>query len=47
MAHDILAQGLDILTNPKHTRWIAPLLLAVDAVLCAVVVWKVPCMYPQ
>lgn len=42
MAHDILAQGLDILTNPKHTRWIAPLLLAVDAVLCAVVVWKVP-----
>jgi alpha-1,3-mannosyltransferase len=32
----------DVLTNPKHTRWIAPLLLAGEAVLCALIIWKVP-----
>jgi alpha-1,3-mannosyltransferase len=32
----------DVLANPKHTRWIAPLLLAGEAVLCALIIWKVP-----
>jgi alpha-1,3-mannosyltransferase len=32
----------DLLTNAKHTRWIAPLLLAGEAVLCGLIIWKVP-----
>lgn len=32
----------DVLTNPKHTRWIAPLLLAGEAVLCGLIIWRVP-----
>ena len=32
----------DVLTNPKHTKWIAPLLMAGEAVLCALIIWKVP-----
>lgn len=33
----------DILTNPKHTRWIAPLILLGEAVLCGLIVWRIPC----
>ena len=32
----------DVLTNPKHTRWIAQLLLSGEAILCALIIWKVP-----
>ncbi|KAJ9613213.1 dolichyl-P-Man:Man(5)GlcNAc(2)-PP-dolichol alpha-1,3-mannosyltransferase [Cladophialophora chaetospira] len=32
----------DLLTNPKHTRWIAPLLLVAETILCALIIWKVP-----
>ncbi|KAL4796040.1 glycosyltransferase [Aspergillus venezuelensis] len=32
----------DLLTNPKHMRWIAPLLNLADGLLCALVIWKVP-----
>ena len=32
----------DVLTNPKHTRWIAPLLLACEAILCGLIIWRVP-----
>jgi hypothetical protein len=35
--------GLDLATNPKHLRWLCPLLLAADAILCVLIVWKVPC----
>ncbi|CAG7918987.1 unnamed protein product [Penicillium olsonii] len=31
----------DVLTNPRHTRWIAPLLILGDALLCALVIWKI------
>ncbi|KAJ5312484.1 hypothetical protein PENANT_c027G10273 [Penicillium antarcticum] len=31
----------DVLTNQRHTRWIAPLLILGDAFLCALVIWKV------
>ncbi|EFR03197.1 hypothetical protein MGYG_06196 [Nannizzia gypsea CBS 118893] len=34
--------ALDLLTNPKHSRWICPLLLAFDACLCAAIIFKVP-----
>ncbi|ORX92176.1 Lethal(2)neighbour of Tid protein [Clohesyomyces aquaticus] len=39
---DLINQGLDIARNPKHTRWIAPLLLIADSVLCGLVIWKIP-----
>ncbi|CAG8920828.1 unnamed protein product [Penicillium salamii] len=31
----------DVLTNPRHTKWIAPLLVLGDALLCALVIWKI------
>lgn len=33
----------DLCMNPRHTRWIAPLLILGDAVLCALIIWRVPC----
>lgn len=33
----------DVLTNQRHTRWIAPLLILGDALLCALVIWKIAC----
>ncbi|KAL1998642.1 hypothetical protein VTN02DRAFT_5813 [Thermoascus thermophilus] len=32
----------DVCRNPKHTRWIAPLLFLADAFLCVLIIWKVP-----
>ncbi|KAL1967892.1 hypothetical protein VTN77DRAFT_2309 [Rasamsonia byssochlamydoides] len=32
----------DLCRNPRHTRWIAPLLLLADAVLCGLIIWKIP-----
>ncbi|KAJ5690258.1 hypothetical protein N7462_004650 [Penicillium macrosclerotiorum] len=29
------------LTHPRHTQWIAPLLVLADAFLCALVIWKI------
>src|SRR2546430_12788731 len=34
---------LDVWSNPEHTRWISPLLFTADAVLCSIVIWKIPC----
>lgn len=34
-----------LLTDPWHTRWIAPCLVLVEAVLCAGIVLKVPCTF--
>ncbi|KAJ5218845.1 uncharacterized protein N7498_000944 [Penicillium cinerascens] len=31
----------NVLTDPRHTQWIAPLLILGDAVLCALVIWKI------
>lgn len=33
----------NVLTNPKHSRWVADCLLVGEAVLCALIIWKVPC----
>ncbi|KAF2268831.1 Lethal(2)neighbour of Tid protein, partial [Lojkania enalia] len=38
----LINQGLDIARNPKHTRWISPFLLVVDASLCGLIIWKIP-----
>ncbi|KAJ5587349.1 uncharacterized protein N7459_003114 [Penicillium hispanicum] len=32
----------NVLTQPRHTQWVAPLLILGDAVLCALVIWKIP-----
>ncbi|KXT02123.1 hypothetical protein AC579_855 [Pseudocercospora musae] len=39
---NIVHQVWDIITSPKHTRWIAPLQILGDAALCALVVYAVP-----
>lgn len=31
------------LTHPKHTPWIAALVVLGDAALCALVIWKISC----
>ncbi|KAJ5327299.1 hypothetical protein MYU51_017821 [Penicillium brevicompactum] len=31
----------DVLTNPRHTRWLAPLIVLGDALLCALIIWKI------
>ncbi|KAJ5101772.1 hypothetical protein NUU61_003994 [Penicillium alfredii] len=31
----------NVLTNPRHTKWIVPLLILGDAILCALVIWKI------
>ncbi|OAL29850.1 hypothetical protein AYO22_01756 [Fonsecaea multimorphosa] len=31
-----------LLTDPTHTRWIAPLMLVGEAALCALIIWRVP-----
>ncbi|KAL2853720.1 glycosyltransferase [Aspergillus pseudodeflectus] len=32
----------DLCFDPKHTRWIAPLLNVGDALLCVIIIWKIP-----
>ncbi|KAH1494822.1 hypothetical protein LV164_005462 [Aspergillus fumigatus] len=32
----------DLCMNPRHTSWAAPLLILGDAVLCALIIWRVP-----
>ena len=33
----------DLCLNPRHTKWMAPLLVLGDAFLCALIIWNVPC----
>ncbi|KAF2102876.1 mannosyltransferase [Rhizodiscina lignyota] len=39
---DAINTILDILQNPKHARWIAPLLIVADVFLCGLIIWKIP-----
>ncbi|KAI9796849.1 MAG: dolichyl-P-Man:Man(5)GlcNAc(2)-PP-dolichol alpha-1,3-mannosyltransferase [Candelina submexicana] len=39
---NLVQEGMGLATDRKHTRWLAPALLAVDAVLCALIIWKIP-----
>ncbi|PLB47292.1 Dol-P-Man:Man(5)GlcNAc(2)-PP-Dol alpha-1,3-mannosyltransferase [Aspergillus steynii IBT 23096] len=32
----------ELLFNPRHTKWIAPLLVLGDVLLCALIIWKIP-----
>ena len=40
---DLYLRAIELLRDPKHTRWLSPLLLAADACLCALIIYKVPC----
>ncbi|KAA8652541.1 dolichyl-P-Man:Man(5)GlcNAc(2)-PP-dolichol alpha-1,3-mannosyltransferase [Aspergillus tanneri] len=40
---DLKRSLCDLCLNPRHTKWIAPLLVLGDAFLCALIIWKVPC----
>jgi alpha-1,3-mannosyltransferase len=33
----------DILTNPRHSRWIVPALMIAEAFLGGLIIWKIPC----
>lgn len=33
----------DVLVNPRHAKWLGPVLVALDAVLCGLIILKVPC----
>jgi len=44
--HSLVTTLRDLLSNPKHTRWIAPLIVLGEAVLCGLIIWKVSCMLP-
>ncbi|KAH7130382.1 Lethal(2)neighbour of Tid protein [Dendryphion nanum] len=39
---DLIKTGLDFAQNPKHTKWIYPLLLVADAAICGVVIETIP-----
>ncbi|KAL2011569.1 hypothetical protein VTN00DRAFT_4287 [Thermoascus crustaceus] len=39
---DLYRTIYDLCRNPKHTRWIAPLLFLADTFLCVLIIWKVP-----
>lgn len=38
-----IRQVLRLARDPKQSKWIAPLLLATDAILCAAIIYKIPC----
>ena len=40
---DVAAGIYDIITNPRHVKWIAPVLLLIDAVLCALIIRTTNC----
>nr|OQO20250.1 hypothetical protein B0A51_13398 [Rachicladosporium sp. CCFEE 5018] len=39
---DLIREGISIAQDPKQIRWIRPALVASDAVLCLLIVWKIP-----
>lgn len=42
-AMDLYHQAIDLASNPKHIKWLSPLLLLADAIFCALIIWKIPC----
>lgn len=40
---DLIKNAFKIASDPKQSQWIAPLLVAGDAVLCGLIIWKIPC----
>ena len=42
---DLYRRAIDIASSPRHARWLSPLLISGDAVLCSLIVWKIPCRW--
>lgn len=42
---ELYDKAIDLARTPLHTRWLSPVLLAVDACLCALIISKIPCEY--
>ena len=40
---DLVKSLVRVASDPRQTRWLCPLLLVVDVVLCGLIIWKVPC----
>lgn len=40
---DLLSQAGQCVVNPRYTRYLAPLQLLGEAVLCSLIIWKIPC----
>ncbi|KFY37192.1 hypothetical protein V495_07319 [Pseudogymnoascus sp. VKM F-4514 (FW-929)] len=38
----LYGRAIDLASNPAHSRWQSPILLLLDALLCLVIIWKVP-----
>lgn len=41
--NQLYSLGKDLATNPKHTRWMSPIILVLEAALCYLIILKVPC----
>ncbi|KAK7554228.1 Lethal(2)neighbour of Tid protein [Phyllosticta citricarpa] len=39
---DLVKKALDISSDPRNARWLCPLLLCADALLCGLIIWKIP-----
>lgn len=39
---NLIERSVDLAGNPKHTRWLSPLLLIADAALCGLIIWTIP-----
>lgn len=40
---DLIGRGLGVASDPRQTRWLAPLLLLAEVALCGLIILKVPC----
>ena len=41
---EFYSRAADLAGSPRHTQWLSPILLAVDACLCALIITQIPCM---
>ncbi|KAF2723904.1 glycosyltransferase family 58 protein [Polychaeton citri CBS 116435] len=39
---DLIKQAVAAASNPAHSKWVCPLLWSADALLCFVIVWRIP-----
>ena len=43
---ELYRRAVSMSRDPGISRWLSPLLLTADSALCALIIWKVPCMFP-
>lgn len=44
---EVIKFAQDLAFNPKHTKWLNPLLLTADACLTFLIIQKIPCKQPN